>query len=244
MAARRLAWKSRRNARKSGCMHIVPDANIIIEEGYGSSGRFRLLLFTLEILQHNMYVPKLVIEEVVARFERAYHRDSQRVEDILERFSRFLGAELPSPLTALDKRLQAGLFRSRLNTMFDSPNCSILEYPSTSHAELTRRASRRIKPFSESGSGYRDALIWESALKLATDGIKPLAFISNDNAFCDTNSGKLHSDLVNDLRSRGLSENDVILARSVEEFFNAYIRPTISEAVWNDLLRELEQSGN
>ena len=232
MAARRLAWKSRRNARKSGrkneYMHIVPDANIIIAEGYGDSSEFRLLLSTLEILQYRLYVPKLVIEEVVASFARTYDSRKQRVEDGLDWLSRHSGLELPSPIVTIDKRIRAGLFRNRLIERFNIPNCSIIGYPDTLHEALVKRATLRRKPFNPSGAGYRDSLIWETTLSLATESNNQVMLLSgNTNDFGDEEGG-LHQDLIEDLVECGLPSDKVILVSSFNDFVNTYIDPIMS----------------
>ena len=51
-------------------MYIVLDANIIISEGYGNSVHFGLLMSWSSAMGHEVYVPRLAIEEVVARFSR------------------------------------------------------------------------------------------------------------------------------------------------------------------------------
>ena len=209
-------------------MHIVLDANIIIRDGFGSSGDFRLLLSTLGILQHNLYVPKLVIEEVVSEFERACDGRVQRITGDLGWLSRYLDIQLPSPIVALDKRMKAGLFRNRLIEQFNIPNCSIVGYPDTLHEDLVKRATTRRKPFNQNGVGYRDSLIWETTLSLATRLDTQIVLLSeNTNDFGD-DERELHPDLIEDLAERELPRDKVILISSLEDFVNAYIDPSLS----------------
>ena len=225
-------------------MHIVLDANIIIAEGFGNSGSFRALLSTLDDLQYNLYVPKLVIEEVVARFERRLERETQNVVDGLKKLSSHLGRELASPIDALDIGEESAQFRRGLETQLDIPNCSVLEYPDTLHEELVKRATTRRKPFNESGSGYRDALIWESVLRLATTTSSQVALVTADKAFYHAEKRNiLHSDLVDDLDTLGLHRDKIILVRSLGDFFSAYIQPNMSEVARDDLLRTMGQPG-
>lgn len=207
-------------------MHIVPDANIIITEGFGNSLQFQTLLSTLEVSGHNIYVPKLVIEEVVAEFERVFEEGVRGLRIL----SRRLRIDLPASVETLDKGTESTQFRSRLETQFDVPNCAILDYPSISHEELVIRAATRTKPFDERGSGYRDALIWETVLNLATEVNSEVAFISDDNDFRNR-SGELHSELVRQLDRRGLPRDRVILVRSLKNFMDTYMRPTPQEEV-------------
>ena len=209
-------------------MHIVLDANIVIREGFGNSGDFRLLLSTLDVLQHNLYVPQLVIEEVLSEFERARDRRARRVTNDLAWLSRHLGLDLPSPIAAPDKRIRAGLFRNRLIAQFNSPNCSIIGYPDTPHEDLVKRATTRRKPFNQNGAGYRDSLIWETTLSLATELNTQVALLSgNTNDFWDER-GTLHQDLIEDLVDRKLPRDKVILVSSLEDFVNTYIDPVLT----------------
>ena len=209
-------------------MHIVSDADIIIAEGYGNSAQFRLLLNTLGILQHNLYIPELVIAEVVSRFKRTYDRRRQRITDEVEWLSRHLDLDLPSPIAMLDKRMKAELFRNRLIERFKNPNCSIIGYPDTPHEDLVKRATARRKPFNENGVGYRDSLIWETTLSLAIGSDTQVVLLSkNTNDFGD-GERELHPDLIEDLADLELPRDKVILVSSLEDFVNAYIDPILS----------------
>lgn len=209
-------------------MHIVPDANIIIAEGYGDSDQFRALLSGLDSLQYNLYVPKSVLEEVIAKFERDFDDDAREIRRRIRNLSWRLDKALSSPIDGLDKENEIALFRRRMEERFIASNRRILEYPDISHEELVRRAAARIRPFNESGAGYRDALIWEVVLNLAESVDSQVALISSDNDFRNR-SGELHSDLVNELASRGLPRDKVILASSVTRFSEVYIDPHFQE---------------
>ena len=205
-------------------MHIVPDANVIIAEGYGDSDQFRALLSALETSGHRLYVPRSVLEEIVARFESVFDRDATRVAGALESLSRRLGRQLPSPLGAVDRAQESALFRRRLEALFDNSNCGVLDYPDIEHEELVRRAARRIRPFNEGGSGYRDALIWEAVMRLAATTSSQIALVTSDNAFYHERQGNaLHGDLINEMAERGMPSDKVIVMRSVRAFRHAYI---------------------
>ena len=61
-------------------MHIVVDANIIIGTGYGRNHQFRELLSTLEDLQHDLCVPKVVVEEVVGNFRETLMTTPEKLD--------------------------------------------------------------------------------------------------------------------------------------------------------------------
>ena len=209
-------------------MHIVVDANVIIAEGYGDSEPFRILLATLETLDHNLYVPRPVLEEVVAKFDREFDEDTREIRRKTRNLSWRLNRILSSSIDGLDRENETTLFRRRLEERFSASNCMILEYPDISHEELVRRAAARIKPFNEEGSGYRDTLIWETVINLAARVDPEVIFVSDDRDFRNKQK-ELHSDLVSQLSSRGLPRDKVKLASSLRDFVATYIRPSLPE---------------
>jgi len=105
---------------------------------------------------------------------------------------------------------------------------SIIGYPDTPHEDLVKRAMARRKPFNENGVGYRDSLIWETTLSLATRLDTQVILLSkNTNDFGD-DERELHPDLIEDLADLELPRDKVILVSSLEDFVNAYIDPILS----------------
>ena len=205
-------------------MHIILDTNIIIREGFGESSLFKLLLSISSTTGYTIYVPQLVIDEVVGEHNRVLNREIRRVEDGLAAVSRRLGRVLASPLTedASDDetaRFQAELLR-RLGRVGPDP----LDYPATEHRELVNRAIYRRRPFDEHGKGYRDALIWDTVISLASGVDNQVILLSQDSDFADK-EGNLHYQLVEDLVDNNLPRNKVVLVRSLSEFLDEYVRP-------------------
>ena len=73
-------------------------------------------------------------------------------------------------------------------------------------------------------------MIWEVVLNLAENVDSQVALISRDNDFRNR-SGEIHSDLVNELASRGLPGDKVILVNSVRNFVNTYIEPGVQGGI-------------
>ena len=63
-------------------MRIFLDANILIAEGHGTSALYRVFLKTADDLDHEIYVPKLVIEEVIASYERTIKGAADKIESL------------------------------------------------------------------------------------------------------------------------------------------------------------------
>ena len=109
-------------------------------------------------------MPRSVIEEVVARHTRDYDEYRLEYQKVARRASR-IGIELPQPV-AYESDYRAFL-EDRLGEQIGA---ILLPWPEVTHSELTRRAVNRESPFKENGAGYRDALVWHSAMALATEG--------------------------------------------------------------------------
>ena len=206
-------------------MHVVLDANIIIAEGFGQSAAFSFLLSSSSAVGHTIDIPALVIEEVVASFKREIERETSQTEKGLGKIVRLLAKPLQSPIADLDIEDETILFHDRMKSKLDESDCAILDYPDTTHEELVKRAVARRRPFDTKGSGYRDALVWESLLNLATSVSDPVVLLSADKDFGE--EGKLCADLVDDLNSRGKRDTNVILIHSLSNFIDTYILPNL-----------------
>ncbi len=225
-------------------MYIVLDANIIIKEDYGDSLHFELLLSGLGGRQHKVYVPEPALEEVIARFSRWLENETKKVDKSLSAISRRLPLHLQSPLEGLDVQELTSLFRQRLHQKLELPNVAILNYPDVAHDHLVKKAVARKKPFDEKGSGYRDALIWETVLAGASKVDAQVLLITADKDFRESaDKDDLHPDLIKDLEDRGLNSDRVILARSIADFIDKHMRPYLKKLSEENPIQVLRNRG-
>ena len=208
-------------------MYIVIDSNVIIEANYGRGADFHLLVDNLADLQHTLCVPKIVIEEVVAHFERTLDSKFQKAVNGIRELSGLLEKSLPSSIDALDKANETQSLRHALETRFQDTDCRILDYPEVEHEDLAKRATTRRKPFKSSGEGYRDSLIWETTLSLATDVSSQVVLLSKNTNDFEGTEGKLHQQLMEDMTDRELSEDKIILVPSLSQFVNDHVTPAL-----------------
>lgn len=223
-------------------MHFVVDTNILVKEGFGASAHLSTLLSASTAVGYKVCIPKLVLEETAAKYAGDLLRDEQEVVKKIAALSRLLGRRLESPVDGLDIRAETELFRKRLSTQLSRADAVVLEYPETPHEELVQRAISRNKPFNEHGSGYRDALIWQTVLELATRVEGNIVLVSQDKGFQDA-QGRLHGDLTKDLESLGLPKDRVTLATSVGDLVDEHILPNLGTTPWSDDIKILGQLG-
>ena len=223
-------------------MHFVLDANTVIAEQFGASAHFRALLAASSAVGYKVYLPVTALEEIAAKYERELSKNVQEAGKGLSMLSRLLGRRLHSPIEGFNSRNETASFQKRLLSQLRVAEGTILDYPITPHETLVKRATSRKRPFDENGSGYRDALIWETVLELAAQVDETVVLVSNDKDFRDT-TGNLHSDLVQDLERLGLSENSVILATELPGLVDEHVRPNLGTVPWEKPLQILAGRG-
>lgn len=209
-------------------MRVVLDANVVITEGHGSNDLFDFFISSSGRVGHTIYIPELVIAEVVADYQKNIEGQTHAVHRNLKSLSRKLGRDLQSPFADVAIPAVARQFEDSLRQHFSSTYCHILSYPQTPHEHLVFKAITRKRPFNEKGSGYRDALIWETVLELASQQAGSVAFISKDADFTD-NKGALHADLVTELKERHRGASSVLVFRSLGDFVDRHIRPALKK---------------
>ena len=223
-------------------MYVVLDTNIVVAEGFGDSALFRFFLFSSNLVGHRITVPEVVVEEAIRRFRDRLDQESKLAKKSLDSLSRLLSRPVPS-LEDFDIEKEVAAFRERITRQFSSSNCSVLEYPNTQHRELVSRAMDRHKPFSDKGSGYRDALIWSSILELACRDTESIILLSSNTKDFGDSRGGLHSSLVNEIVQSGHGGDKVILVSSLKEFVYEHIKPQLRQISGDGLFQALREQG-
>ena len=224
-------------------MYVVLDANAVVSEGFGASALLRFLLSSSKIVGHHIFIPELVVEEVVAKFERTIVVEADEAQRAVDQLSKRLTTPLPSLVTALDQQKKAAFVRARLQEQFTDTISAILDYPHVSHRELVRRAVARQKPFDDKGSGYRDTLIWHSVLELAMRSTERIGLITRDRDFLDSDKKSLHPKLADELVASGYCRNRVTVIDSISTFVDVHVRPRLQKVLQDNSVWSLAQMG-
>ena len=223
-------------------MHIFLDANSIIDQGYGSHAETKELFSIAGVWGHQVHVPQVALEEVVAYFSRTLSEKISAVRGQIGELSKFLGRELEYPISSSDLYDETRLFRERFENRLAVANVNIPKYPANSHEEIVDRATSRTRPFDNDGSGYRDTLLWFNILELTSEQDGQIILVSRDNDFRGSGDS-LHNHLVEDLTSNGQPSDRVVLAKSVKDLMNQYIYPSVQNAFADDPLGKLTALG-
>ncbi len=183
---------------------VLVDTNILVQSPRLNSGAWRALRRAGEHGEIELYFPEVCVIEAAAWFERESAGRIDAFDKACLRLAQ-IGAKLwpDSPRVPEVPSDQAEYLTERL-----ARAGTILPIRAVPHEQLVRRASKRRRPFNEHGSGYRDALIWESVCDLASVG--PIVFLTQNSRDFGA-STELYEDLQADLIERGVPAGHVIL---------------------------------
>ena len=201
-------------------MNIIIDSNIIDRDFQLTGHSFRVFFNGLSKIGAVLYVPQIVIDEVKNKFD-------EKLTSNLRELKKLTGEMISLPVAKKKNQELTEKYNAMVCQKFASVNAIIPAYPKTTHQELVQRALLRKKPFSKSGRGYRDALIWEVIISLAKDRDKPIVFITNNtNDFCDSKK-QPHPDLIADLKYHKINVDHFEIFADLNTFIEKKIKPTL-----------------
>ena len=183
-----------------------------------------------------------MLKEVAAEFGRVFSGKTQSVLDTLEYLSSVTGRNLNTLPDTWDRLQEQRQFVNKLELDFDAARAKVLGFPDCSHEELVERATSRIRPFDDKGSGYRDTLIWFNVLGLVTQVEGEIVLVAKDKDFRDKQNN-LHSHLVDDLAKLGQSGRRVSLVETLSALMDNNVRPELDQETWETPLETLSDLG-
>lgn len=174
---------------------VVLDSTELTRDWFLRGLPFRMLRYLTENYALRVAVPASVVAEVVANHRRGTEEARTTLNRALRMYKR-LG------ITG-DPHMDAGQeYRERLAEALEVRSVEILPWPDSGHGEVTHRAVERRPPFDSQGSGYRDTLVWLSALAMA-ERCERVVLVSRDRVFA-AKSGGLSDALVTEAVEAGV----------------------------------------
>lgn len=199
-------------------MDVVLDANALIRD-YRLRGRqSRRLVEQAEAQEIAIYVPEVVLDEVLKHFRADLQRAAQARETSDSASSRVLEDHDAQP--ALDIPRLVREYEEELRQTLADAGAEIVS-PEVSHGDLGRRAVARHKPFKKNGAGYQDALVWELVRERACEG-EVVLISDNKEDFGGDDDGGLDPYLVDELAGEGL-DGRVTRVPSIPSFAAVYL---------------------
>ena len=205
-------------------VRVVIDTNTIFEDFRMTRTSRQVFLRELPYSAAQLCVPQIVIDEVLTKFKEELKKEASNLTKACSHISRLTGR--PADSSFSDERIweEWRRYRQYLCRILEAANAEVLPYPEIPHASLVKRELERTKPFKPKGTGYRDALIWESILSLFRSEGGPIYFITRNSS--DFGEGPVpHPDLVRDLETLEVRVEDCRILPTIEDFNTEVLLP-------------------
>lgn len=222
--------------------HIIIDTNVIHLDFKLNKARIVTLCNTSTILGHEIFIPEVVIDEIVKQYD-------EKAEEYINSFNKALKklSELstsPITQTPIDAKGFISNYRNELNNRIKQLGIGIIPYPNTGHKIMVARELGKKKPFKDSTKGYRDALIWDSVMEHTQKYSSNCGIIfltANSKDFADKNKKDLHADLIADCVSNGIPTTSIRLVTDIQNFIDNEIILRSTEL--KEKFNQLQQDG-
>ena len=200
-------------------MIVVLDTSELWSDPWLRSAPVRLLHEILQKSGSRLVLPDVVVLELQRHYVKEVERSSSQVERHVRTLNRLRPRgqrpfipDLPEP-AAFAQAYGTGLIE-RVRELGGEVSAS----EGLSVPTLLERALEGRRPFNEDGKkGFRDTLIWEHVLRLASEGTETVVLVtSNTKDFCA--DGGLHPHLHDDLKRRGIAPERVRVVAGLGEF--------------------------
>ncbi len=186
-------------------MDIILDTNVIRNDLMLKSHRFKILLDFALKTGSSIVLPIIVLDELKSLFKR----------ELIFRIRKFENAVNELAYLLPDSKILVSNFEVEIDKTVDNYEQFILnklnifhvekiEYKDSYLKEIIKRSNERIKPFSQKGEEFRDAILWLSILDfLQKKNYTITIFITNNiKDFADESQLNLHPDLQYDLKKQ------------------------------------------
>lgn len=221
--------------------HIIIDTNVIHLDFKLNKARIVTLCNTSTILGHEIFIPEVVIDEIVKQYD-------EKAEEYINSFNKALKklsdlSTSPITQTPIDAKGFISNYRNELNNRIKQLGIGIIPYPNTGHKIMVARELGKKKPFKDSTKGYRDALIWDSVMEHTQKYSSNCGIIfltANSKDFADKDKKGLHTDLIADCISNGIPPTSIRLVTDIQNFIDNEIilRSTEHKEKFNQLQQD------
>lgn len=167
---------------------------------------------------------QIVVDEVCNKYREMLDEQVQKLQRGVNDLNRMISSPVDISLDALIES-ECEKYRDFLDIFIIESGMTVAEdYPQNPHDQIVKRALQRKKPFKADGStGYRDYLVWLTCLEVAqSHSNEDIHFItSNIRDFSDSSDkGKLHPDLLEDIKAHGIQKSRFHYWNSVKDFID------------------------
>ncbi len=204
-------------------MDVILDTNILYSPLQAQGGDFTNFNAFVELVTYlrrtksDLVLPKLVIDELCARYEDLLSGAIKQAEDARQTLQRKTFTKLIDvPKVSVSTEVRS-LRERLLNPAQGFQSRPFDDYAGISVAEVVRRGIQRIPPANSKGEELRDVVLWLLVLAYAKTANRDVAFISGDSTF-QNGDGALKEQLANDVTQAGVK---IAYYESIRSFITA-----------------------
>lgn len=197
-------------------MLVVIDANVVMNDPLFRDHKWEVAKQAIAEERLRVLLPAVVRLEAIGGFQRSHRAKISAVNRELKKSSGRAKAAAKALLQVYAEELDG--YEAILDARLDEIGVEVPGPPDSAHLDLTQRAVQRIPPFDDKGGGYRDTLLWLTALEEIDDPpFDGLTLVSNDKIFTNR-----QSDLQTQLSAEGGGQLTVLRALFGLEFPGEY----------------------
>lgn len=203
---------------------VVLDSNALFGDPWFKSAKSRLFVSRASIVARNISIPEVVIAEAIENLGRRVDASHSKLDKTFNELRRLAKGQTILNDWNIYESVRATYGRF-LKDLTEKPNWEATPIPEVSHTLLVDRAIKRKRPFDDSGTGYRDSIVWFSLLDIVKrSGASTAALITNDRKAYGTADEGIFPDLQADLDSirPGIS---VQIFPDISQFVSEVIEP-------------------
>jgi hypothetical protein len=199
-------------------MDVVLDANVYLSDPRMEGISFRSLLDYLRKTQSNLVLPKLVFDEVLARYPERLDMQAKKTIGAVNSLRNLVFETTISKVPDIDTVREVRGLASKLIQPSGYVKAILLkDFSGISVEEVARRGVERVPPASAAGEELRDVITWLMILKHAEEAKQEIAFVTADEDF--GGGGVLHPQLVKELVARKVT---LYLYRTIDNFIKRH----------------------
>jgi len=216
-------------------LNVIIDSNIVIANYYLKDTAFSKFCRYFPERLIRVYITEVSIEEIFKNYKNNY-------VEIISEFNRVKKKlnKIETELKDIDLEKNASIkYQNYFYDFLKDNNITILPYPKVGHKEIVQYSVKGKKPFKQKDTGYKDFLIWHSALSLLQENKQPLVILTNDSDFLEEN--ETCKDFTDFLVNNTVDPNRLDILTSVNKFNQKYLDEIVEKV---DLQKYLEEDKN
>ncbi len=219
-------------------LNVIIDSNIIIANYFLRYTAFSKFCKYFPERLIRVHVTEVSVEEIFKNYRNSY----KVIYQSLNKARRELNKVSVNQIELKNAELEEDAilkYKDYLFNFFKENNINTLPFPKVEHKEIVKYSVKGKKPFKQKDTGYKDFLIWHSALTILKESKQPLVIITKDSDFLDKN--KVSKDFLDFLGENNIDSNRLAILTSINEFNNKYLDEIIEKV---DLRKYLENYEN